>query len=202
LSTWGLLKRPTTPMAKIFNKIDRSMKVFFDGKSPKIISEDLPDGEIFIRESFITSNEMIFENHNLSVYFSGRIDAFINFNDNSFGIVDFKTSDVTPHHEEFYGRQLQAYVYSLENPNAKSPLMNPVSHIGLLYFSPNEMSVSAKSLIALNGLMVWKETKRNDAGFRQFIDEVLTVLELPEPPEPNPECLFANTGRISRMSGF
>jgi hypothetical protein len=39
---------------------------------------------------------------------------------------------------------------------------------------------------------------RDDATFMQFIDEVVTLLELPEPPEADPKCGFCKYRQQAR----
>ncbi len=193
-------KRPSVPMAKIFTKIDRAMKDHYAGNSSRLISPELPPGTIFVTEKFIESAVLELPGHHTSVYFSGKIDAFIHFEDNGYGVVDFKTSDVAPHHVAFYGRQLHAYAHSLENPSPRKPeqKMSPVSHFGLLYFSPSGMGAESGGSMSLVGKVTWQELPRDDAVFMQFIDEVVTLLELPEPPEADPECSFCKYRQQAR----
>ncbi len=106
--------RPSAPMAKIFTRIDQAMKTYYSDKSPHEISADLPEGRIFISEKFVQSEPIELPGHALRCHFSGKIDAYIRFDDGTFGVIDFKTSDPAPHHLEFYNRQLQAYKYCLK----------------------------------------------------------------------------------------
>lgn len=200
LSMYGQLKRPSSVFPKIFGKIDNLMKAHFASQSSQIISPDLPPGTIFITEKFIESAVLEMPGHHTPVYFSGKIDAFIHFQDGSYGVVDFKTSDVAPHHEEFYRRQLQAYIYSMENPSPRKleQKMSPVTKLGLLFYSPTDLDVGPSNLISLNGPMTWKELTRDDATFMKFMDDVVTVLELPEPPEADPDCGFCKYRQQAR----
>jgi hypothetical protein len=193
-------KRPALPMAKIFTKIDRAMKEHYAGNSGSLISPDLPAGTIFVTEKFIESDVLELPGHHTPIYFSGKIDAFIHFEDGSYGVVDFKTSDVAPHHAAFYGRQLHAYAYSMENPSPRKigQKMGPVTHFGLLYFSPFGMGEETNGRLPLLGQLVWQELQRDDEAFLRFLDEVLTVLELPEPPEADEDCAFCKYRQQAR----
>jgi len=195
-------KRPSSPMPKIFTKIDGAMKNFFMGKSNKEINPELPEGKMILAQRWVESQPMTFPNHELQPYFRGLFDAIVEFNHGGYGLIDFKTSEYTPAQLPFYQRQLGAYVYSLENPAPDKLHLAPIEKMGLVYFTPDELLRCDEEHLSLKGKAHWKEIQRDDEGFAKFIDEVLTILELPEPPEPDPECVFCKYRQLTRETNY
>ena len=50
--------RPRTPMPSIFTKIDGIMKNYFEGKSPKDIADNLPEGKVEFGDKWIQSKPL------------------------------------------------------------------------------------------------------------------------------------------------
>jgi hypothetical protein len=195
-------KRPSTPFPKIFSKIDVAMKDYFMSRSNKEINEDLPKGRMIMAQRWVESVPMVFPNHVLQPYFRGLFDAILEFDCGGFGLIDFKTSEYVPAQLPFYQRQLSAYVYSLEHPAADKLHLEPITKMGLVYYTPDEMIKFDEEHLSLKGKAHWKEIERNDQDFVHFIDEVLTVLELPEPPEADPECTFCKYRAAAQENHF
>ena len=59
----------------------------------------------------------------------GKTDTVLGFNDNTYGVVDFKTSNVKDGNVEKYSRQLHAYSLALENAEPGKPSLKPISRI-------------------------------------------------------------------------
>ena len=58
------------------------------------------------------------------------------FDDHSYGVIDFKTSNIKTTHVQLYSRQLRAYAYALEHPGGSLLALSPISVLGLLSFTP------------------------------------------------------------------
>jgi hypothetical protein len=195
-------KRPSTPMPKIFSRIDGAMKNYFMGRSNKDISPELPDGRMFLAQRWVESTPMEFPNHTLQPYFRGLFDAMLEFDCGGYGLIDFKTSEYVPTQLSFYKRQLNAYVYSLEHPAPEKLHLEPITHMGLVYYTPEDMLKFDEEHLSLKGMAHWKRIERDDKEFVRFIDEVLTVLEMPEPPAPDPECEFCKYRELGRENRY
>lgn len=192
--------RPRAPFPSIFGKIDRLMNAYFMGKPSSAISPDLPDGEIAYGEKWVRSAEIKLPNHEHACYILGRFDTAIRFNDGSYAVIDFKTTQPAPHHVEFYGRQLHAYAYALENPAPKGLALSPITHLGLLSVTPSNLQRFDDGRIAYVGDPLWTEVPKDMDRFLRFIDGILSVLELPEPPDANPQCGFCDYRQRTRMT--
>jgi hypothetical protein len=99
-----------------------------------------------------------------------------------------------------YGRQLHAYAYALENPEAGALHLTPVSKLGLIFFQPDSFEQWDLTRQLFVGRAVWIEVGRNDASFIRFIDEVLRLLGSDAPPPSAADCSWCNYR--SRMKGF
>ena len=180
--------RPRTPFPKIFNRIDKLMKDFFEGQPVSTISSDLPEGNVLFGEKWVTSRPIKLEGHRSGCFIRGKFDTVVEFLDGSFGIVDFKTSETNPKHIPFYSRQLHSYAYALEYPAEKSPELAPISKMGLLCVEPVSMSSPHEGQYAYIGNASWIECTKNYDEYFDFLDTILSVLEQARPPVPNPEC--------------
>lgn len=128
-------------------------------------------------------------NAQLSLY--PKVDCLVRFEDGTFGIVDFKTSNVGKS-SEIYSRQLHAYARAIEDPASGSELIQgTVSDMSLVVYTPNAFhtpTVDGGGFgAALTGDLTYVNMPRDDAGFDVFLSEVLDVLTLPAaPPSPPP----------------
>ena len=131
------------------------------------------------------------------VFVRGMIDCLVQFDDNTYGIVDFKTSSLSSKSIAMYSRQLHAYAMALENPSPASELQRcEITDLGLIIYNPSDFHTpigededleSGLATAALTGKMKYLHVKREDAKFKSFLSSVLDVLTLEEaPPAPPP----------------
>ena len=194
--------RPPAPFPSIFSKIDRLMKEYYQGRPTTDLDPTLPAGTMRFGEKWVESLPITIPGHVAQCYIKGKFDTVVAFDDGSFGVVDFKTSEPKAQHVHFYGRQLRAYTYALEHPAAGKFSVSPISKLGLLVVAPNAMDVTASGQIAYLGSVTWMEFRRDDTGFMQFLDEVLTLLEQPTPPEPGEDCGYCQYREHARQHGM
>ncbi len=121
-------------------------------------------------------------------FISGRFDAVIEFEDGTYGIVDYKTSDAKEEHAAFYSRQLSAYAYALENPAPKALALSPVSRLGLLIITPDRFERNGSDEMVFVNRMTWMDVPRDDGAFLSLLGEVVSLLDAPVPPEPLETC--------------
>jgi len=194
--------RPWSPFPKIFNQIDKIMKRYFEDKPSNEISNQLPEGEILFAEKWVTSQVITLPGRLSSCYIRGKFDSLVKFNDNSYGIIDFKTSSAKPEHVNFYSRQLHAYKYALENPAPGSLSLSPITRLGLLSVEPVNMFKTKDGKIAYIGDVTWQECPRDDNGFLSFLNKVLSVLESDMPPEAGTDCGYCQYRQAARNTGY
>lgn len=119
-----------------------------------------------------------------------QVDALVRFEDGTYGIIDFKTSQAAKA-SDTYSRQLHAYARALEDPSENSELeQGTVSDMGLVVYTPCEFHTPATEAgevkAALTGDLTYVHVERDDAGFERFLGKVLDVLTLPDAPPPPP----------------
>lgn len=195
-------RRPSAPFPKIFSTIDLLMKDIYLGRSTKKLSPALPDGQTILSGRWVTSQPFHGEGHPNSCYIVGIFDTLVRFDDGTYGVIDFKTTKPAEHHVAFYGRQLHAYAYALENAAAGKMSFSPITRMGLLCFDPSGMGEAPAATLNLNGPAVWVDIPVDMPVFEGFLDEVLTLLELPAPPKPAPDCGFCIYRDEARNTAF
>ena len=195
-------RRPSAPFPKIFSKIDLLMKDIYLEHSTKKISPELPEGKTIMTGRWVTSEPILAPDGVHGAYIRGIFDTVVHFEDGTYGVVDFKTSQAKAEHVQFYGRQLQAYAYALEHSAPGKLHLSPVIRLGLLYFEPNAMLENPPDELDLRGATKWVEIIPDESAFLAFIQEVLALLSQPEPPEADPKCAFCAYRDAARNTDF
>ena len=194
--------RPFSPFPSIFNKIDKLMKEHFNGHPAEEVSPELPKGRIEAGERWVESQPIVIPGIGASAYIRGKFDAVIAFDSGSYAVIDFKTSETRAEHVAFYGRQLHAYAYALENPGLNKLQLAPVTHLGLLSVAPAAMEIDEQEMVSYIGKITWQPIPKDEVGFLRFMEQVLSVLACENPPEPNPKCGYCEYRQASRENGW
>ena len=190
--------RPRTPFPGIFSVIDRLMNEYFNGRPNAEISETLPPGLVKYGESWVESRPIALPGRASTCFIRGRFDSVLEFEDGSYGIIDFKTTSTQSDHLPLYTRQLHAYTYALERAAPGNLALSPITRLGLVCVEPDELVRDAQGRISYTGNVEWKEMPRDDAAFDAFLGEVVTLLDLPEPPAPGRRCEFCRYRTAAR----
>ena len=198
-----LVKHPRGPFPSVFSKIDRLNRDFYDGKSLKTISPDLPDGILQTSELWVQSKVFEFPGHT-PFFIVGKLDALgIRADGQGCILPDFKTIDPKTQHLSHYGLQLGGYSLCLENPAPGKPTLGPVTDMGLLTLMPRLMCASPTGKLGYIVEPNWVPLARDDQGLFAFIFErLLRVLELPEQPDPAPDCEWCHFVDVVGAAGI
>lgn len=202
--------RPFSPFPKIFNVIDGQMRAFYGGRRTESVLPVMPPGRFATEERWVESATITVPGRKSTCYIKGKIDAVVAFDDATHGLVDFKTSSVKGEYLSKYGRQLHAYVYALEhaaNPSAFS--LSPITSMGLLVFEPQKISTATELTmddimkltpmgLGMTGPTSWTPIEKDQAGFMQFIDEMLGILDAEGPPPAGMTCEWCKYRAKSR----
>lgn len=187
------IAQPTMPLPGIFTIIASLLKTHYTGKSTKELHPSFPAGIVNYGERFVRSMPIQINGRRSTCFINGRFDIVVEFKDKTFGVIDFKTGTPKDAYSSLYGRQLHAYAYALENPAPGALKLAPVTWLGLLYFPPiRTLQNGDIGKLLYEAEIHWVKTERDDNNFLNFIDEVLTFLENPTPPEPSQNCNWCN----------
>lgn len=196
------ITRPAAPFPSIFGTIDRLMKAQFAGRPASELDPSLPPGIVTVSEKWVESVPFSLPGHDLSCFLRGKIDAMLGFDDGSYGVVDFKTSAPKKEQIPFYSRQLHAYAYALEHPAPNRLSCSPISRLGLYIETPHATLAATSSEISFHFRSTWLEVPFQESGFLGFLDKVLSLLELPEPPPAGEECTYCQYRQHAREHGM
>ena len=182
------IPQPSIPLPSIFTKIAALLKDHYEGKRTEELHPSLPPGTIKYGEQWVTSQPIQLPGHQDTCYIKGRFDIVIEFDDGSYGVLDFKTGNPNEKSSALYSRQLHAYAYALEHPTTGALSLSPVSKMGLLYLPPSKISQTETGWLSYDSEIHWTELAKDEAGFLGFMGEVMTLLEASKPPPLSPDC--------------
>lgn len=184
--------QPSIPLPAIFSKIAGLLKDHYHGKRTRELHPALPPGIVKYGERWVQSDVIQRPGHTARCFIKGRFDIVVEFDDQTYGIVDFKTGSPNEEYSALYSRQLHAYAYALEHPAPGALSLSPITKLGLLYFYPSKTNQTTIEWLSFDAEIRWIEIEKAEDGFLHFIDEVLGVLESPEPPDPSPNCQWCD----------
>jgi len=196
------INRPPVPFPSIFGNIDLLMKRLFTDKDTAELSPSLPSGKVLFSGKWVESAPIRLPGSAQSCYIRGIFDSVLQFDDGSYAVVDFKTSEPNPKHVGFYGRQLRAYAYALEHPALGKLALAPITRLGLLCVEPIDIDRDEQRRIRYVGDVTWLEVPLDEPGFLDFLTQVMQVLSLPEPPLAAEKCPFCKYREESRSHGW
>ncbi len=202
LKTIHGISQPSIPLPSIFSRIASLLKSHYDGKHTRELHPHLPPGTVKYGEKYVKSKYIELPGHQHKYFISGRFDIVIEFEDNTYGVVDFKTGNPNKEYHGLYSRQLHAYAYALENPASDALKLFPVTKMGLLYFYPSKVNQGIVERLFYEFEIQWIEINKEEPRFLEFVGEVLSVLELPTPPDSSPDCQWCNYISTLKLKNF
>lgn len=192
LSVVRNISQPSIPIPAIFNRIANLLKKHYAGKRTNDLFLELPPGTLEYGENWVRSIPIQVPGIPSSCYIRGRLDIVAAFDDDSYGVIDFKTGSPNDENWRLYGRQLHAYTYALEHAAKGELSLSPITKLGLVYFYPTSMVQLNQDTIAYEAQPFWVPLEKNENGFLAFISDTLKLLSLPEPPAPNSNCQWCS----------
>ena len=186
------------PLPSTFSKIAGLLKNHYAGKPTSELHVNLSPGIVSHDEKLVRSRVIQLPNHKSTCYINGRFDIAISFDDDTYRVIDFKSSKPTGESAWMYSCQLHTYAYTLEHPADGTLSLSPVTTLGLVYFYPDDISQDNIARLNYDAEIVWVEIEKDEEGFLNFIDGVLDVLKLPKAPKHSPSCQWC--GYIARLN--
>ncbi len=196
------VSQPSIPLPGIFSIISSLQKNHYSGKRTEEFCPQLPPGVITLGEKRVQSAQIGFADLESTCHIAGRFDIVATLDDGSYAILDFKTGNPSEEKAEMYARQLHAYALALENPAEGQLALAPISRLGLLYFTPDDCQYIGNARQALTGQMTWVEIERNDAQFRSFLRDIVSLVDGPIPVADPDHCDWCQyRSRITGLAG-
>lgn len=180
------------PFPGMFGSMGNLTSQYYQDKPASILSPGLPAGIVKYKEKWVKSTPIHFPGTGSQCIIRGRFDAVIEFEDGSYGIVDYKTSNASEEKAAFYSRQLSAYAYALENPAQGATHFAPITRLGLFIITPQRYETTSNEEIAFITQTTWMDVPRDEAGFMEFLSGVMSVLDGAEPPASAEKCPLCN----------
>ncbi len=179
------------PFPGIFSKFDSLQKKYYHGKSSKLLSDSLDDGEIIGDFNKMLKSEILYDLKDRPFTMSGKIDGYIKHKD-SFTIVDFKTTKINENKIDAYATQLQSYALMMEKPLAGSLKLTPIKRLGIFCFEPEDISKADDKDCNIKMKTQWFEIPRDDSNLLSYITKVQDVVCSKILPNSNLNCGVCN----------
>ena len=190
------------PFPSMFSKMANLTSNFYLEKPSSEISPDLPMGSVKFREQWVKSIPISFPGISSQCIIRGRFDAIISFEDGSYGIIDFKTSDALEDKATFYNRQLSAYAYALENPATNALSISPITRMGLFIITPARFERMPNGELGFVTKTTWVDVPRDEVTFLEFLKNVIMLLDQATPPDSDANCGLCNYRKIYNEAGI
>ena len=174
----------------IFNAFDLLQKKFLIGQSVKLLSKALPDGRIMTELNGIIGSSKLKDNKGRSFTINGKTDVVIEFNTEPkrYGIIDLKTTKISPAKIENYKLQLESYATIFQNPNSKTPKFPNIAEIGLYLFEPKEITNISNNNCNMKFETLYLKGKRCHKELINRITDIIDVYMTKLPPNYSPGC--------------
>jgi hypothetical protein len=176
------IKAPADRLPGVFTEIDKAQK---QGITIEHLKELGLNVKQFLPRSRVCSKPADFGGVELVV--SGFIDRAVEFEDGTFGIIDFKTTNPRETNLVKYWRSLASYQYALENPDTGAPIA--VDYHGLVVFAPSGFHVeTGGTRCAFKGRLQRVDIEVNRPKYQRLLDDVGAMFMREELPPAGPSC--------------
>ena len=174
----------------IFNSFDLIQKKFLITQSVKLMSKDLPDGRIMTELSGFIGSSTLKDKKGRSFVINGKTDVVVEFKTNpkKYGIIDLKTTSISPSKIQNYKLQLESYATIFENPNPKTPKFSNIEELGLYLFEPKEITKISEGFCNMKFETLYLKGNRHHDDLIERVTDIIDIYLMEEPPEYNLAC--------------
>ena len=174
----------------IFNSFDLIQKKFLITQSVKLMSKTLPDGRIMTELSGFIGSSTLKDEKGRSFVISGKTDVVVEFKTNpkKYGIIDLKTTSITPSKIQNYKLQLESYATIFQNPNSKTPKFSNIEELGLYLFEPKEITKISDGSCNMKFETLYLKGNRCHEDLIKRVTDIIDIYLMEKPPEYNPAC--------------
>ena len=174
----------------IFNAFDLIQKKFLINQSVKLISNTLPDGRIMTELSGFIGSSALKDKKGRSFIISGKTDVVIEFKTKpkKYGIIDLKTTNISPSKIKNYKLQLESYATIFQNPNSKTPKLSNVEELGLYLFEPKEITSILNESCNMKFETLYLKGNRCHDELIDRVTGIIDIYQMEKPPNYNSAC--------------
>ena len=174
----------------IFNAFDLIQKKFLITQSVKLMSNTLPAGRIMTELTGFIGSSTLRDKKGRSFIISGKTDVVIEFKTQpkKYGIIDLKTTNISPSKIENYKLQLESYATIFQNPNSKTPKFSNVEELGLYLFEPKEITKISDGTCNMKFETLYLKGNRCHDDLINRVTDIIDIYLMKKPPEYNLAC--------------
>ena len=174
----------------IFNAFDLIQKKFLMTQSVKLMSNALPDGRIMTELSGFIGSSTLKDKKGRSFIINGKTDLVVEFKTRptKYGIIDLKTTNISPSKIENYKLQLEGYATIFQNPNSKTPKFSNVKELGLYLFEPKEITSISNETCNMKFETLYLRGNRCHDELINRVTDIIDICLMKEPPDYSPAC--------------
>ena len=174
----------------IFNSFDLIQKKFLITQSVKLMSKTLPNGRIMTELNGFIGSSTLKDEKGRSFVISGKTDVVVEFKTNpkKYGIIDLKTTSITPSKIQNYKLQLESYATIFQNPNSKTTKFSNIEELGLYLFEPKEITKISDGNCNMKFETLYLKGNRCHEDLIKRVTNIIDIYLMEKPPEYNPAC--------------
>ena len=174
----------------IFNSFDLIQKKFLISQSVKLMSKALPDGRIMTELNGFIGSSTLKDRKGRSFVISGKTDVVIEFKTSpkKYGIIDLKTTKISPSKIENYKLQLESYATIFQNPNSKTPKFSDIGELGLYLFEPKEITEIYEGSCNMKFETLYLKGNRCHDDLIKRVTDIIDICLMKKPPEYSSTC--------------
>ena len=174
----------------IFNAFDLIQKKFLITQSVKLMSQALPDGRIMTELNGFIGSSTLKDKKGRPFVIRGKTDVVVEFKTEpkKYGIIDLKTTNISPSKIENYKLQLESYATIFQNPNSKTPKFSNVEELGLYLFEPKEITEISDGTCNMKFETLYLKGNRCHDDLINRVTDIIDVYTMEQPPDYNPAC--------------
>jgi len=174
----------------IFNAFDLIQKKFLITQSVKLMSKALPDGRIMTELNGFIGSSTLKDKKGRPFVIRGKTDVVVEFKTEpkKYGIIDLKTTNISPSKIENYKLQLESYATIFQNPNSKTPKFSNVEELGLYLFEPKEITEISNGTCNMKFETLYLKGNRCHDDLINRVTDIIDIYLMKRPPDFNLAC--------------
>ena len=173
-----------------FNAFDLIQKKFLITQSVKLMSKALPDGRIMTELNGFIGSSTLKDKKGRPFVIRGKTDVVVEFKTEpkKYGIIDLKTTNISPSKIENYKLQLESYATIFQNPNSKTPKFSNVEELGLYLFEPKEITKISDGTCNMKFETLYLKGNRCHDDLINRVTDIIDIYLMKRPPDFNLAC--------------